>query len=157
MLINQHRTLSGLNVFLVIFVGTVLCLGVFYHLPEKLTPVLFEPGLDRLAGIRLGSNFSPSGNVLITLVLTLLQAFSFMRVVNHFSLLVKPSFMTALMFMTVVSLFIPSLGLSPTLICNFITIWMLQKLFKIYKHVHIKGIMFDLGLLVALASLIYFP
>ncbi|GEM69458.1 hypothetical protein SMI01S_30640 [Sphingobacterium mizutaii NBRC 14946 = DSM 11724] len=157
MLINQHRTLSGLNVFLVIFVGTVLCLGVFYHLPEKLTPVLFEPGLDRLAGIRLGSNFSPTGNVLITLVLTLLQAFSLNRVVNHFNLLGKPSFLTALMFMTLVSLFIPFLVLSPTLICNFITIWMLQKLFNIYKHVDIKGIMFDLGLLVALGSLIYFP
>src|SRR5690606_18512492 len=149
--------LSGLNVFLVIFVGTVLCLGVFYHLPEKLTPVLFEPGLDRLAGIRLGSNFSPTGNVLITLVLTLLQAFSLNRVVNHFNLLGKPSFLTALMFMTLVSLFIPFLVLSPTLICNFITIWMLQKLFNIYKHVDIKGIMFDLGLLVALGSLIYFP
>jgi len=34
---------------------------------------------------------------------------------------------------------------------------MLQKLFNIYKHVDIKGIMFDLGLLVALGSLIYFP
>lgn len=157
MLINQHRTLSGLNVFLVILVGTVLCLGVFYHLPEKLTPVLFEPGLDRLAGIRLGSNFSPSGNVLITLILTLLQAFSLNRVVNHYNLLGKPSFLTSLMFMTLVSLFIPFLVLSPTLICNFITIWMLQKLFNIYKHVDIKGIMFDLGLLVALGSLIYFP
>ena len=34
---------------------------------------------------------------------------------------------------------------------------MLQKLFNIYKHTDITGIMFDLGLLVAAGSLIYFP
>ena len=61
------------------------------------------------------------------------------------------------MFMTLVSLFIPFLVLSPTLICNFITIWMLYKLFNIYKQADVKGIMFDLGMLVALGSLIYFP
>src|SRR5690606_41988006 len=99
MLINQHRTLSGLNVFLVIFVGTVLCLGVFYHLPEKLTPVLFELGLARWAGIRLGFTFSPTGKVLTTLALTLLQPFSWMRVVTHFNLWAKPVSLTALSFM----------------------------------------------------------
>ncbi len=157
MLINQHRTLSGLNVFLVTLVGTILCLGVFLHLPANLTPVLFESGLNRLVGIDIEIKLSPYSNVLITLMLTLVQAFYLNRVVNHFNLLGKPSFLTSLMFMTLVSLFIPFLVLSPTLICNFITIWMLQKLFNIYKHADVKGIMFDLGLLVALGSLIYFP
>jgi len=157
MLINQHRTLSGLNVFLVILVGTVLCLGVYLHLPEKLTPVLFEPGISNLLGFQIGAELSPQSNVFITLILTILQAFYLNKVVNHFNLLGKPNFLTALMFMTLVSVFIPFLVLSPTLICNFITIWMVQKLFNIYKHADVKGIMFDLGLLVALGSLIYFP
>ena len=157
MLINQHRTLSGLNIFLVTLVGTILCLGVYLHLPENLTPVLFEPGLTNLLHIKIGSNLDPELNVIITLILTLLQAFYLNRVVNHYNLLGKPNFLTALMFMTLVSVFIPFLVLSPTLICNFITIWMLQKLFNIYKHADVKGIMFDLGLIVAFGSLIYFP
>lgn len=157
MLINQHRTLSGLNIFLVTLVGTVLCLGAYTHLPERLTPVLFEPGLANLLGFQIGENISPQSNVFITLALTILQAFYLNRVVNHFNLLGKPNFLTALMFMTLVSVFIPFLVLSPTLICNFITIWMLHKLFNIYKHSDVKGIMFDLGLLIALGSLIYFP
>lgn len=157
MLINQHRNLSGLNIFLVTLVGTILCLGVYLHLPEKLTPVLVEPSLANLLHIQIGINLSPQSNVLITLVLTLLQAFYLNRIINHYNLLGKPNFLTALMFMTLVSVFIPFLVLSPTLICNFITIWMLQKLFNIYKHADVKGIMFDLGLLVALGSLIYLP
>ena len=157
MLIEQHRTLSGLNVFLVIVVGIALCLGVYLHLPDSLTPVFFEPALDRLLDLQLGSKFSPSFNVLLTLVLTLIQAFYLNQLVNHFNLLGKPNFLTSLMFITLVSTFLPFLVLSPTLICNFITIWMLQKLFNIYKHTDITGIMFDLGLLVAAGSLIYFP
>ncbi|MGM1428165.1 DUF6427 family protein [Sphingobacterium lactis] len=157
MIINQHRTLSGLNIFLVTLVGTILCLGVYLHLPDKLTPVLVEPGLNRLLGLHIGEDLNPQLNVIITLLLTLFQAFYLNRVVNHYNLLGKPSFLTSLMFMTLVSLFIPFLVLSPTLICNFITIWMLQKLFNIYKHVDVKGTMFDLGLIVALGSLIHFP
>ena len=157
MLINQHRTLSGLNIFLVSLVGTILCLGVYLHLPDRLTPVLYEPAIGNLFGADMGKSLSPQINVIITLVLTILQAFNLNRVVNHFNLLGKPNFLTALMFMTLVSLFIPFLVLSPTLICNFITIWMLYKLFNIYKQADVKGIMFDLGMLVALGSLIYFP
>ena len=157
MLINQHRSLSGLNIFLVSLVGTILCLGVYMHLPEKLTPILVEPGLGKLLGFQIGSNLTPNANVFITLTLTLLQAFSLNKVINHYNLLGKPNFLTALMFMTLVSLFIPFLVLSPTLICNFITVWMLQRLFNIYKHVDITSIMLDLGLLVGVGSLIYFP
>src|SRR5690606_14303371 len=61
------------------------------------------------------------------------------------------------MYMTLVSLFIPFLVLSPPLICNFIAIWMLGKLFNIYKQADVKGLMFDLGMIVAFGSLIYFP
>src|SRR5699024_3134918 len=146
----------GLNVFLVVVIGIFLCLGVYLHLPQSLMPVFFEPGLDRLLGVQVGDRLSPHWNVLLTLILTLAQAFYLNRIVNDFNLLGKPNFLTALMFMTLVSTFIPFLVLSPTLICNFITIWMLQKLFNIYKHSDVTGIMFDLGLLVAAGSLIYF-
>ena len=87
MLINQHRTLSGLNIFLVSLVGTILCLGVYLHLPDRLTPVLYEPAIGNLFGADMGKSLSPQINVIITLVLTILQAFNLNRVVNHFNLL----------------------------------------------------------------------
>lgn len=157
MLINQHRKFTPINILSVSIIGAFLCLGAFLHLPEELHPVFLEPAANNLFGIEIGAGLAPVSNVLLTLVLTLLQAFLLNRVVNHFNFLGKPNFLTALLFMTLVSLFLPFLVLSPTLICNFITIWMMSKLFNIYKQADVKGLMFDLGMIVALGSLIYFP
>lgn len=157
MLINQHRKFTPSNILLVSVVGLVLCLGIFLHLPEHITPIFFEPAINNLIGIRIGKGLSPGENVMLTLSLTLLQAFLLNRVVNHFNLLSKPNFLPALMYVTLVSLFAPFLVLSPPIICNFIAIWMLGKLFNIYKQHDIKGLMFDLGMIVAFGSLIYFP
>lgn len=157
MIIKQHRKFTPINILLVSVIGTFLCLGVFIHLPDELRPVLLEPAANNLFNIQIGAGLPPSTNVLLTLILTLLQAFLLNRVVNHFNFLGKPNFLTALLFMTLVSLFLPFLVLSPTLICNFITIWMISKLFAIYKQADVKGLMFDLGMIVAIGSLIYFP
>lgn len=157
MIINQHRKFTPFNIVSVSLVGLVLCLGVFLHLPERITPILFEPAINNLIGVEFGSNLRPAENVFITLLLTLLQGFLLNRVVSHFNFLGKPNFLTALMYMTLVSLFAPFLVLSPPLICNFIAIWMLGKLFNIYKQQDVKGLMFDLGMIVAAGSLIYFP
>ncbi len=157
MIIGQSRQFLPINIFLVIVIGTVLCLGAFFHLPHDLMPVVLEPAVSNLTGLEIGRNLSPAANVLVTLVLTLAQAFLLNSVVNHFNFMGKPNFLTALLYMTLVSLFLPFLVLSPTLICNFITIWMIFKLFNIYKQPDVKGLMFDLGMIIALGSLIYFP
>lgn len=157
MVINQHRKFTPINIIWVCLIGTLLCLGAFLHLPAELKPLFLEPAVDNLFNLKLGQELPPQSNVLIALVLTLLQAFFLNRIINHFNFLGKPTFLTALLFMTLVSMFIPFLVLSPTLICNFITIWMIDKLFNIYKQADVKTLMFDLGMIVALGSLIYFP
>ncbi len=157
MIINQHRKFTPINIFWVCLIGTLLCSGAFVHLPEELTPLFLEPAVNNLFNINFGTDLQPQSNVLITLILTLLQAFFLNRIINHFNFLGKPTFLTALLFMSLVSVFLPFLVLSPTLICNFITIWMIDKLFNIYKQADVKILMFDLGMIVALGSLIYFP
>lgn len=157
MIINQHRKFTPINIFWVCLIGTLLCSGAFLHLPAELTPLFLEPAVNNLFNINFGTDLQPHSNVLITLILTLLQAFFLNRIINHFNFLGKPTFLTALLFMSLVSVFLPFLVLSPTLICNFITIWMIDKLFNIYKQADVKILMFDLGMIVALGSLIYFP
>lgn len=157
MIVTQHRKFTPTNILFVAIIGLALCAGIFRNLPQHITPVLLEPAINNLIGTGIGSNFSPSQNVIMTWVLTLLQAFFLNRIVNNFNLLGRPNFTPALMYMTLVSAFTPFLVLSPPLICNFITIWMLGKLFNIYKQQDIKGLMFDLGMIVAIGSLIYFP
>lgn len=157
MIIRQLRQFSPINIAWVMVVGTLLCLGAFFHLPDQLTPVVMEPAVSNLIGWSWGQGLTPRANVLVTLVLTLMQAFLLNRVVNHFNFMGKPNFLVALSFMTLVSLFLPFLVLSPTLICNFLTIWMISKLFNIYKQPDVKRLMFDLGMITALGSLVYFP
>ncbi|SMG22933.1 DUF6427 family protein [Sphingobacterium psychroaquaticum] len=157
MIIAQHRKFTPFNILFVSIMGLILCLGIFLHLPPKIVPVFLEPAVNNLIGLKIGDNLTPAQNVFTTLALTLLQAFFLNSIINHFNFLGKPNFTVALLYMTLVSLFPPFLVLSPPLICNFITIWMLGKLFNIYKLSDVKGLMFDLGLIVAIGSLIYFP
>lgn len=157
MIINQLRKFTPINIFIVCLIGSFLCLGAFLHLPKELKPLLLEPAINNLIGLEVGSNLTPSFNVLLTLILTLLQAFLLNRIINHHNFMGKPNFLTALLYMTLVSLFLPFLVLSPTLICNFITIVMIGKLLNMYKQPDVKGLMFDLGMIVAIGSLIYFP
>ena len=138
-------------------IGLVLCLGVFIHLPEDLMPIFVEPAISNFTCKLYPHNISPEANVLIALALTIVQALFINNVVNHFNLVGRSSFLPALMYMTLASLMLPFLVLSPMLICNFLSIWMLSKLLSLYRQTDIKPLMFDLGMIVALGSLVYFP
>lgn len=156
-MIDQFRKYTPFNILLLSALGLVLCLGVFTHLPDNLMPVFFEPAISNFTGKLSPENISPQANVLITLMLTIIQALLINTVVNRFNLVGRSSFLAALMYITLASLMLPFLVLSPILICNFLTIWMLDKLLSIYRRTEIKSLMFDLGMIVALGSLVYFP
>src|SRR5690606_37935116 len=97
----------------------------------------FEPAIANFTGKLSPENISPEANVLITLILTLFQALLINRAVNHFNLVGRSSFHPALMYMTLASLFLPFLVLSLILIFNFLSIWMLEKLFSIFRRTEI--------------------
>src|SRR5690606_32299481 len=156
-MINQFRKYTPINILLLSLFGILLCLGVFLHLPQYLTPVFFEPAISNFTGRLYEDNISPEINVLVTLVLTVVQALFINRVVNTFNLVGRPSFLAALMYLALASLILPFLVLSPILICNFLSVWMLSKLLSLYRRTEIKPLMFDLGMIVALGSLVYFP
>lgn len=156
-MIDQFRKYTPLNIFFLSVAGLVLCLGVFMHLPHDLVPIFFEPAISNFTGKLAPNTINPQVNVVITLALTVIQALLLNRVVNRFNLVGRVSFLPALMYMTLASLMLPFLVLSPILICNFLTIWMADKLLSIYRRTEVKPLMFDLGMIVALGSLVYFP
>jgi hypothetical protein len=157
MLITQFRKYTPLNILGVALLGLILCLGVFTQLPDKVETSLVEPSLARLLGSWSTIDVHPTLNVIITLVLTIIQALWLNRVSNTYNLFGRPSFLTALMYMTLASLHLPFLLLTPILLCNFISIWMLSKLLSLYSTQDVRSLLFDLGMLVGLGSLIYFP
>lgn len=157
MIIHQFRQFRPLNILLLSVVAVLLSLGVFIHLPDQLVPVVLDPLIwDTSTWLDAGF-ISPEANVLIALLLTLLQALYLNRIINWYNLYGKSSYLPALMYVTLSSLMLPFLVLSPALICNFLSIWMLGRLLSIYKESDVKAVMFDLGFVVAAGSLIYFP
>lgn len=156
-MINQFRKYTQLNVLLLAILGVLLCLGAFMHLPQELVPVFFEPVLANLIGQPFLYMLNAEANVLLTLAFTLAQALFLNTIANSHGLLGKPNYLPSLMFVTLASLLLPFLVLSPIIICNFISVWLIQKLLLLYRSTDVKGVMFDMGLIVALGSLIYFP
>ena len=156
-MIDQFRKYTQLNILLLTVFGALLCFGAFLHLPDGLVPVFFEPALANLVGQPTANTLGPEANVLLTLAFTIAQAFIFNAVANSFGLMGKPSYLLALMYVTLASLLLPFLVLSPIIICNFISILLIHKLLRLYRSADVKDVMFDLGLIVALGSLIYFP
>jgi len=156
-MIKQFRSLNPLNILLLALIAVILRIGVLFQLPDRLNFDIIEPFARFLIAIPLENAFSPFYNVAIALVITLIQAFIFNRIINGYNLLGKPTFLPALLYVTAASLFTPFVLLSPTLICNFIILWMIEKFLSIYRRNDALSVMFDLGMMVALGTLIYFP
>jgi len=156
-MITLFRRYTPVNIIYLIPLAFILCLGAFMHVPTNLRTALFEPAILNLTGNVIEESIQPHANVLITLLLTLLQAMLLNGVVNRYNLLGRPSFLPALMYIVLASMLTPFLVLSPTLICNFLLIWMVEKFLSIYRRTDITSLVFDIGLIIALGTLFYFP
>lgn len=156
-MITLFRKYAPANIFYLIPVAFLLCIGAFVHVPSDLQTALFAPAMINLTGNLLDTVFQPRANVFITVMLTILQGILLNRIVNQYNLLGKPSFLPALMYVTLASMLTPFLTLTPTLICNFLLIWMIDKFLSIYRRTEIVGLVFDLGLIIAIGTLFYFP
>jgi hypothetical protein len=156
-MINFFKKLSPLNILGLAVVLFILRAGYLFNLPAKIDASYSGPFERLLLSTSLHYSFSPVLNVFAAGLLVFIQALLLNRLVNHFNLLGKPTFLPALMYVTVSGLCTPFLVLSPPLICNFFVIWMLFKLVDFYKAKDSKSSAFDLGMIVAIGSLIYLP
>lgn len=156
-MIKQFRSINPLNIIFLIGIAFLLRIGIFIHLPEQVNIDFNEPFTRLLIPVPLENAFRPLANVLISVTILIIQALIFNRIINSYGLLGKPTFLPALLYISTGSLLTPFLLLSPVLICNFLILWMIEKFLSMYKRNEVTSVMFDLGLIVALGTLIYFP
>lgn len=155
-MIQLFRSHNPINIFWLVVVLFIMRINVLAHLP--VSPDASFTGLfSRLLVPAPAAYFSFSGNILWAAIIVLIQALWFNYCINNNNLLGKPSFLPALLFVTVSSLFTSFYKLSEPLICNFLMIWMLQKLLQFYKTEEATSTAYDLGLIVGIGTLIYFP
>lgn len=156
-MINQFRNLSPINLLLLVAYAFFMRIAIFIDLPERFDFEFLEPYAKLLIKIPSTSSFPPLVNVLTATVVVIIQALLFNAVINRHNLLSKPSYLPALLYVTGSSLFLQFLIISPPLVCNFVLIWIMDKFLKIGKAPNAIMIMFDVGMLIALGTLIYFP
>ncbi|MDR6942832.1 DUF6427 family protein [Mucilaginibacter pocheonensis] len=156
-MISIFRAFNPLNVLWLAIVLFLSRVGYLFHVPATLKFIFVEPFARLLVPVAYEYAFSPVLNILLAAVLVFIQALLLNYLINFYNLLGKPTFLPALMYVTLSGLFAPFLILSAPLICNFLVIWMLFKLFSLYKGDDAKSTVYDLGMIVALGSLIYFP
>ncbi len=156
-MINQFRKLTPINLFILFVYTFFMRMAIFADLPSSLNFEFLEPYAKFFIKLSIESSFSSEVNVILAAILIFVQAILFNMVVNNHALLNKPGYLPALLYVTGTSLFMPFLILSPTLICNFLLIWIMDKFLKIGKSSNSIMIMFDVGMIIAIGTLIYFP
>lgn len=155
-MINQFRNLHPLNLLLLVVYAIIMRIPIFFNMPSELTFEILEPYTKLFINIPKDA-LSAEANVFFATVIILIQALIFNRIVNNHGLLAKPSYLPALLYVTGTSLFLQFLVLSPALICNFLIIIIIDKFLKLAKTANAMSIMFDVGMLIAIGTLIYFP
>jgi hypothetical protein len=156
-MIGLFRSLNPINLVVLVIVAGILRVGIYFNPPDNLNFSVFESYAAVLFNASNQNLFSVESNLLFALIITLIQAIIFNRVINEYNLLGKPSFLPALMYVTCSSLLTHFLVLTPALLCNFLMIWMLNKFLSIHRKESAQSTMFDLGMIIAAGTLIYLP
>jgi hypothetical protein len=126
-------------------------------LSSKQEVVIFEPYIRSLLPISFSFLSTPWINLIITGLLVYIQAILFNQILINYNIFSKPSFIPAAVYIVVSSLFTIFLTLQPVLIANFLMLWLMERLFSIYKTDKPIARAFDLGLIVAAGTFVYFP
>jgi hypothetical protein len=156
-MIDIFRRFNPLNIIWLAVLLFILRAGYVLFAPSAIPLQLNEPFVSLLSPTLSVNVLSSEMSVFLAGVVVLLQAVLINYLINHYNLLGRPSFLPALMYVVLSGLFTQFLVLSAPLLCNFIIIWLLFKLFELYKTEDSKSLAFDSGMLVATGSLIYLP
>lgn len=99
----------------------------------------------------------PIVSSLVAFLLLYIQALQVTTMVNEFRMIAKPTFLPGMAYLLVTSLLPEWSYLSAALVANTFIIWAFIKLFELYNLQGANGRIFNIGLLLGIASFFFFP
>lgn len=156
-MIKLFRSFNPLNIVWLAIVLFALRVGYAYSLPAKMSFPFVELFSRLLIPVSYQTIIPPIFNLLLASALVFVQAMLINYLINHNNLFGRSTFLPALMYIVVTGLFTPFLMLSPPLLCNFLVIWLLHKVFSFYKGDEVKSVSYDAGMIVAVGTMTYLP
>jgi hypothetical protein len=156
-MIAIFRRYNLINILWLAILLFILRAGYVFFAPDFIRLQITEPFVLTFFPTIAAATFAPQISMLLAGIVVLAQAMLINYLINVYNLLGRPSFLPALMYVVVSGLFTPFLTLSIPLLCNFIIIWILFKVLALYKTEDSRSLAYDLGMLVAVGSLVYLP
>lgn len=157
MLIHQFRKYSPLNILLIIGLGIVMGSGVLINFSSLYSSIDWDWGKSKFIPEEVTKMLTPYAGVWISMVLIILQGLSLNRLVTHYNIFKAANYLTAGMYVSLSFALSDFLVFAPVVLCNFIIIRMLGKLFQLGVMNEVRGLMFDMGMLIALGTFLYYP
>ena len=154
MLVSTFRDARLAILFLVPIITAIIWMPVFFL---SFPPEYNELSMPLYRLVKPLFNFSPGLVKFLSIIFISAQAILLNRIINNNTVLYKNTNLTALVYPLVLSLTPQLLWLHPILFVNFIMIFTLNRLLSTYKHPNPLNRFFDVGFLIALASLFWFP
>lgn len=137
-----------------LFYTAVLALPLFIF-PEWFTiPKATEP-LSKLLLNWLSDNYYIAS--IISIILIFFQALVVNQIVNELKLFVNNNFVPALLYITIGCLLLPYLPPNPVMLANTFIVLVISGMFRVYGSHQAYAEIFDVGFMIALASLFYLP
>jgi hypothetical protein len=156
-MIQQFRNLNFINLIYLLILLFILRIGIYFDLPAEINTGFNELFSRLLWQTPANTILAPVLNITFAAIVVFAQALLFNKIINNYNILGKSGFLGALFYIVASSVFAPFLFLSPPLFCNFFLLYVLHKILSEYKNPDSISSMFDLGLIIALGTLIYFP
>lgn len=102
-------------------------------------------------------SISPTSLQILLIFIIYIQAIWVSRIVHNFNLLSRPSDLPLLMYILCMNLLSQFQGFQKVLISNFIHLWLINKLFKLYKEQDVQSGLLDVGIILFIGVYFYTP
>ncbi len=152
------KSSSPVNIAYLLVYALVLKINTFLHpmvpVAEPTDGFMYHKFLEFLSPLNEGF---PLIYPIVTLVLLLVQALTFNSLINNEKLLPRASYLPAMSYVLITSFFPEWWVLSSALVVNTLMVWVVSALCKLYNSSSPKGLIFNTGLVLGIASFFYFP
>lgn len=155
MLIKTFNRSNPSLILLLPFIGLIFWIDAFVF--YKQTEVIVTNAPPLYAWIAPFLNSNPLFNVIFGFVFLVIQSFLLNYVVTRHDLLDRTSSLAGLLYMVLMSSSFNLLQAHPVLFSNFFLILALDKVFSAYGEEEVFLEVFNVGLLIGIATLFYYP
>lgn len=157
-MVGIFRNYNPFGIIFLFFYGLLLRFASFIdpHVPvaQPTDGFLYQGMLNALSGM---GEVTPVIYPILAYMLIFIQAMTLNNLVNNHRLLSRASFLPAMAYLLVTSLFPEWWQFSATLFVNSLLVWVWARMSGLYNNNRAKWVLFNIGMVLGFCSFFYFP